>query len=158
MSATSVAEIHARKPFDLKDKSEQNSSNASNQSERRLRTRWHKWLEGGKCVVREAQILCVALRDPRVPLRAKIIAGAAAAYIFSPIQLIPTFIPIIGQLDDLCALWIGAKFLRKLTPHAVIEDCEARVQFGNADLKRLDPLKRSSKAAQPVSRRLEAKP
>jgi uncharacterized membrane protein YkvA (DUF1232 family) len=31
------------------------------------------------------------------------------AYIFSPIQLVPTFIPVIGQLDDLFVLWLGRK-------------------------------------------------
>lgn len=39
--------------------------------------------------------------DPRVPLRAKIMAGLAVAYLVSPVDLVPDTIPVIGQLDDL---------------------------------------------------------
>jgi uncharacterized membrane protein YkvA (DUF1232 family) len=135
MSPTCIAQTKESKPFDLKDGIEQDSGNAApNQSDRCVCTLLHKWLQDGKAVVREAQILCVALRDPRVPLRAKMIAGPAAAYIF--VQLLPTFIPVIDQLDDLCALWIGSTFLRKLTPPAVMKDCEARGRFGKTTLKR----------------------
>ena len=65
-----------------------------------------------------------------MPLRSRLVAGCAMAYIFSPIQLIPTFIPVIGQLDDLFVLWLGTKLLRRLTPRAVLEECEARVISG----------------------------
>lgn len=41
------------------------------------------------------------LADPRVPRRAKITLGIAAAYTVSPIDLIPEFIPVIGWADDL---------------------------------------------------------
>ena len=40
------------------------------------------------------------VRDPRVPLRAKLVLGATAAYLAMPIDLIPDFIPIVGSLDD----------------------------------------------------------
>lgn len=147
MPSTSVAQTEASKPFDLKD-----GKAASSQSHRWAYTRWHKWLEDGRAVVREVQILCIALRDPRVPLRAKIIAGAAAAYIFSPIQLLPTFIPVIGQLDDLCALWIGRTFLRKLTPSAVMKDCEARAQFGKTDARGIRRFSQAFSARSVVTR------
>jgi uncharacterized membrane protein YkvA (DUF1232 family) len=65
-----------------------------------------------------------------MPLRCRLVAGCAVAYIFSPIQLIPTFIPVIGQLDDLFVLWLGSKLLRKLTPRALLEECEARAISG----------------------------
>ena len=39
--------------------------------------------------------------DARVPVRAKILAGAAAAYLASPVDLIPDFLPVVGQADDL---------------------------------------------------------
>lgn len=38
--------------------------------------------------------------DPRVPRRAKVVLALAAAYVSSPIDLVPDFIPVIGQLDD----------------------------------------------------------
>ena len=40
------------------------------------------------------------LRDPRVPRRAKITLGLAAAYVASPIDLIPEVIPVVGWADD----------------------------------------------------------
>jgi uncharacterized membrane protein YkvA (DUF1232 family) len=40
------------------------------------------------------------LRDPRVPRRSKITLGMAAAYVVSPIDLIPEVIPVIGWADD----------------------------------------------------------
>jgi len=67
-----------------------------------------------------------------MPFRSRLVAGCAVAYIFSPIQLIPTFIPVIGQLDDLFVLWLGTKLLRKLTPRAVLEECEAQVTSGGS--------------------------
>jgi uncharacterized membrane protein YkvA (DUF1232 family) len=44
------------------------------------------------------------LKDPRVPRRAKITLGLAAAYVASPIDLIPEIVPIIGWADDVLIL------------------------------------------------------
>lgn len=49
--------------------------------------------------------LCVALlrdllRDPAVPRRSKVVAGLTVAYLASPIDLIPDFVPVLGYLDD----------------------------------------------------------
>jgi uncharacterized membrane protein YkvA (DUF1232 family) len=65
-----------------------------------------------------------ALRHPRVPLFAKLVAGCAVLYVFSPIQLIPNFIPIIGQMDDVLVVSLGIKFLRKYVPKNILDDCE----------------------------------
>ena len=46
-------------------------------------------------------------------------------YLVSPIQLIPTFIPVIGQMDDLFVLYVGMKLVRKLTPKDVVDECES---------------------------------
>src|SRR5512132_314608 len=40
------------------------------------------------------------LRDPRVPTRRKVLLGALLAYLAMPIDLVPDFIPVAGQLDD----------------------------------------------------------
>ncbi|MGH8871822.1 MAG: YkvA family protein [Acidimicrobiia bacterium] len=44
------------------------------------------------------------LRDPRVPRRSKVALGLAAAYVASPIDLIPEFIPVVGWADDVILL------------------------------------------------------
>jgi uncharacterized membrane protein YkvA (DUF1232 family) len=56
-------------------------------------------------------------RDPRVPARAKLFAGAAAVYAVSPLDLIPD-VPVIGQLDD---LWVVTRALRYLVQAAGAE-------------------------------------
>ncbi len=40
------------------------------------------------------------LHDPRVPRRRKLLLAATAGYLALPIDLVPDFIPVIGQLDD----------------------------------------------------------
>ena len=40
-------------------------------------------------------------KDPRVSRRVKVEAGIAAAYLVVPIDVIPDFIPVLGQLDDI---------------------------------------------------------
>jgi uncharacterized membrane protein YkvA (DUF1232 family) len=47
------------------------------------------------------KLLYRLLRDPRVPRRTKLVVGAAVAYLVSPIDLIPEFVPVIGLADDL---------------------------------------------------------
>lgn len=83
-----------------------------------------RWKRELISVVCQARTLAFALKHPDVPWLAKAAAGCAAAYILSPIQLIPTFIPVIGQMDDLAALYLGMKALRKLTPAVVLAECE----------------------------------
>jgi uncharacterized membrane protein YkvA (DUF1232 family) len=58
-------------------------------------------------VRRDAHALYLAAYDPRVPWIAKVLAGAVAAYALSPIDLIPDFIPVLGQLDDLIIVPLG---------------------------------------------------
>jgi uncharacterized membrane protein YkvA (DUF1232 family) len=48
------------------------------------------------------------LKDPRVPRRAKVALAMVIPYLASPIDLIPDFIPVLGQLDD--ALLVVAVF------------------------------------------------
>lgn len=65
-----------------------------------------------------------ALRNPQVPWYAKLVVGCAVLYVFSPIQLIPNFIPIIGQMDDVLVVSMGMKFLKRYVPQNVLDDCE----------------------------------
>jgi uncharacterized membrane protein YkvA (DUF1232 family) len=87
-----------------------------------------KWNKDFKFLLRETRVITLLLRHPDVPWHAKLIAACTLGYLLSPIQVIPTFIPVIGQLDDLAVLLIGMKLLRALTPRTVLVECEAKTQ------------------------------
>lgn len=88
--------------------------------------RMARWRQDVEYIVWKARVLSLALRHPLVPWRAKLVAGCAVGYLLSPIQLIPTFIPIIGQMDDILVLFLGMKLLRKWTPITLLAECEMR--------------------------------
>lgn len=46
------------------------------------------------------KLLSRLVRDPRVPRRSKMVVGAALAYVVSPLDLLPEFIPVVGFADD----------------------------------------------------------
>jgi uncharacterized membrane protein YkvA (DUF1232 family) len=60
-----------------------------------------------------------------VPWHAKAVAGCALLYVVSPIQIIPNFIPVIGQMDDLLVVTLGIKYLRRYVPQSVLDECES---------------------------------
>jgi uncharacterized membrane protein YkvA (DUF1232 family) len=76
----------------------------------------------------ETQALHLAARDPRTPWYAKLLVAAVVAYAFSPIDLVPDFIPLFGYLDDLLLLPLGLTLAIKLIPPVVLADCRKRVQ------------------------------
>lgn len=86
---------------------------------KRLRE-WAQRLKG------EVVTLWFCARHPRTPFFAKSLAAGLVAYAFSPIDLIPDFIPVLGYLDDLVILPIGIWLVLKLVPADVMEEC--RVQ------------------------------
>ncbi len=65
--------------------------------------------------------LYFAYRNPQTPWYAKVFAGLVAAYAFSPIDLIPDFIPILGYLDDLVIVPLGVLLTMRLIPKHVLE-------------------------------------
>lgn len=71
-------------------------------------------------IKQDVHALYLASRDPRVPWYAKAIAVVVAAYAFSPIDLIPDFIPIIGYLDDVILLPLGILLVIKLIPPEIM--------------------------------------
>lgn len=76
----------------------------------------------------ETYTLYLAYQDPRVPFYAKVFAGCVVAYAFSPIDLIPDFIPIIGYLDDLVLIPLGIKLALLLIPENVINESREQAQ------------------------------
>jgi len=81
------------------------------------------WKASIKSLANEARVMARVLRHPDSPWPARLIAAAAAAYVLSPVQLIPTFIPIIGQLDDVLVICAALRWIRRITPAPVFADC-----------------------------------
>ena len=77
-------------------------------------------------ILAKIQVLKLVLNHPSTPLSAKAICVCALGYLLSPIQVIPTFIPVIGQLDDLAVVLAGIALVRKLTPADILKECEDR--------------------------------
>lgn len=69
-----------------------------------------------------------AARDPRTPILVRALAVFVAAYVLSPIDLIPDFIPVIGYLDDLLLVPLGLALVVRLTPPEVLESARAQAQ------------------------------
>jgi len=77
-----------------------------------------------KNLKRQTFVLYLAYKDNRVPLYAKLFIIGVVSYAFSPIDLIPDFIPILGFLDEVIILPIGIMFALKMIPKDVIANCE----------------------------------
>ena len=73
-------------------------------------------------------------KHPETPRGAKLVAIAVIAYAVSPIDLIPDFIPLLGQLDELILLPLGVALAVKLTPASL---WEARLREAEASAERL---------------------
>jgi uncharacterized membrane protein YkvA (DUF1232 family) len=77
---------------------------------------------------REAYALYIAARDPRVPWHAKAFMGLVLAHTFSPIDLIPDFIPVLGYLDDLIVTPLGIALALKMIPAQVMIDARQQAE------------------------------
>lgn len=62
------------------------------------------------------------LKDPRVPRRAKITLGLAAAYVVSPVDLIPEIVPVIGWADDIIILMFALDSLIERAGEEVVQE------------------------------------
>lgn len=81
-----------------------------------------------KNVKRQVYVLYFAYKDKRVSWYAKLFAVCVVAYAFSPIDLIPDFIPLLGYLDDIILVPLGVVLALKMIPEKVIADCEGKAE------------------------------
>jgi uncharacterized membrane protein YkvA (DUF1232 family) len=104
-------------------------------------SRWHcgknrlkvsQWVRSWKRRVGELKVetyaIYLAYRDPRVPWYAKVLIALVVAHAFSPIDLIPDFIPLLGYVDDLIIVPLGIALALKLIPGDVMAECRAEVR------------------------------
>lgn len=77
--------------------------------------------ENAKKIKKDIPALFLALKDKETPKFAKILAGITVAYVLSPIDLIPDFIPVLGYLDDVILLPVLVALTIKFIPKDIIE-------------------------------------
>jgi len=75
---------------------------------------------------REAYALYFAYRDPRLPWYLRLFALFVVARTFSPIDLIPDFIPVLGYLDDLILVPFYITLAVRWIPAAILADARTR--------------------------------
>jgi len=92
-----------------------------------------RWKRKVELLRAETYALYLAYRDPRVPWYSKVFAALVVGYAFSPIDLIPDFIPIIGYLDDLVLVPIGIAIALKMIPGEVMEECRLNAREALSD-------------------------
>jgi uncharacterized membrane protein YkvA (DUF1232 family) len=69
-----------------------------------------------RVLLRDGRLTWRLVRDPRTPLRAKLILGATVLFVVSPINWIPNFVPVLGQLEDVALLSLGMELFLKNVP------------------------------------------
>jgi uncharacterized membrane protein YkvA (DUF1232 family) len=82
-------------------------------------------------------------KDPRVPRSAKLAIAFAGLWVLSPIDLIPDFLPVIGQLDDVIVVALALRFAARRVPH------DAIYEAWPADSALLDRLLRRASRGRP---------
>ena len=69
-----------------------------------------------------ARLFTGLVRDPRVPRRAKLVLALTAGYLAFPIDLIPDFIPFVGQLDDAIIAALALRYVLGTTPRELVAE------------------------------------
>jgi uncharacterized membrane protein YkvA (DUF1232 family) len=83
-----------------------------------------------------ARLVWALLRDGRVPASQKLILAGIGAYLFFPIDLIPDFVPVLGQLDDLAVVLLGLDLFIRSAPADIVEEHLAKISQDKDQLRR----------------------
>ncbi|MCX8013135.1 MAG: YkvA family protein [Rectinema sp.] len=75
-----------------------------------------------------SSVLYYLLREPATPRLTRVLAGITLGYLLSPIDLIPDFIPILGQLDDMLIVPLLLVLTVRSIPHDIREQCMAKAR------------------------------
>ncbi len=76
----------------------------------------------------EFEVYRLVLKHPDTPVLAKILLGLAIAYVLMPFDLIPDFIPVIGQLDDLIIVPLLVYIALKMIPDTLVNECREQIK------------------------------
>src|SRR5262245_29841518 len=79
-------------------------------------------------VRREMRFYQKLLQHARTPWISKLLLGFAVGYFLTPFDIIPDFIPILGQLDDLLIIPVLVLLAVKFIPSDVIAECRSQAE------------------------------
>src|SRR5512136_2335814 len=85
-----------------------------------------RWKQRASKLKVEVYAIYLAYRDPRVPWYARIFAACVVGYAFSPLDLIPDPIPVLGYLDDLVLVPLGVALALRMIPADVLAECQQK--------------------------------
>lgn len=83
-------------------------------------------------LVEQVMLTFRLIRDPRVPILAKIIAFLPVIYVVSPIDIVPDFIPVLGQLDDISIVLLGMRLFESMVPADIVNEHRLAIKQGGA--------------------------
>lgn len=86
------------------------------------------WKQRARQLKLETYTLYLAYKDPRVPWYARLFAACVVGYAFSPIDLIPDPIPVLGYLDDLILVPLGITLAIKMIPAPMLAECREKAE------------------------------
>jgi len=86
------------------------------------------WRERARQLRTETYTLYLAYRDPRTPWYARLFAALVVGCAFSPIDLVPDPIPLLGYLDDLILVPLGAALALKMIPPDVLAESQEKAR------------------------------
>lgn len=87
-----------------------------------------------KHLKQEFEVYRLVLKHPQTPWVAKVFLGLAVGYLLLPFDLIPDFIPVLGQLDDLIIIPVLVYVALLFIPKVVIQSCRERVQASQINI------------------------
>jgi len=93
-----------------------------------LALNWQSIKERARRLKVEALTLGLAAGHPRTPWYAKAVVALLVAYVVTPVDLIPDFIPILGLVDDILFIPVAIWLATKLVPADVLSECRARAE------------------------------
>ena len=93
------------------------------------------WKQRARQLRVETYAIWLAYKDPRVPWYARAFAACVVGYAFSPIDLIPDPIPVLGYLDDLVLIPLGIALALRMIPQEVMAECRQRAEAAMSEGK-----------------------
>ena len=66
-------------------------------------------------------------RDSRVPMTAKLVLGGTMLYLISPIDVVPDWLPLAGQADDIAILLAGLNMFIKACPRRLVDEHSGKI-------------------------------